>query len=1212
MILALIVAAVLLAVLWAAVFVVELPVWLALVPTVLVTLGFVALVAVRRIRARRAAQAIEQALSAQAEAHARNVRPDMQPEIQEMQAEFSKAVNALKASRLGRGGRDSLSVLPWYMIIGPPASGKSTALRNSGLQFPYLSARGGGVKGVGGTRNCEWWLTNEAVILDTAGRYTTEDDDRDEWFSFLDTLARTRPRKPINGIMVAVSVGDLLGADEDAAAELGQKIRERVDEVMARLKLIVPVYLLFTKCDLMAGFVETFGDLHKNERGQIWGFTVPVGAANTAPEAVFSERFSELCEVLQARLLRSLSQERRLEGREKILQFPHQFESLRGNLGEFIRTLFAQNVYQDTPVMRGVYFTSGTQEGRPIDRIMQAMAKSFGIRPSVTAAEPVVDARSYFLRDLFSNVIFPDRNLAALSTTETDRRALLRYVYAGSALAFALLVLLFPTVSFFKNRALVRSTHAMVAELKTDGAAAATPASLERLNPLRARMDELYQHQVEGPPASMRLGMYPGDSLFVPVRNFYGSAVRRMIVDPILSQDAAELEAFARKFEGNAALPSRTEQVRAYDRLKLHLLLTGPKGPGEPALGEAEQAWVVQYATARWRRNSTLTGNKAALEQLAAHLDVFARLLAADPSLAAPRNEHVVATTRATLGRLPITNLALEQIIESPGLDEYALSLGSMLGVATSALRSDHTIPGAFTRKGYEAIVKARLAGDAGAENAWVLGRKRDAAEPDQVAARLLQSQYFERYLTEWKTFLASIRMPPPVASTEALAMLEDLTRGEPPPLGKLFRAVAFNVRLADDDHDEALSEAADGVLGKLKKKVGGAPGKWVAAAATHALQEEDSAETYLTARDVERAFAGLVQFGVPPRRKGADPAKPDPVPLDVYQEQLVFLRDALRNDLDNPEDHGPLLTRLQTARVRIATLIDQQEIGWRPRLTALLTSPLEGASSASTAEAASGANMKWCSEVVSPFERSLAGRYPFSRNGHDAALADVAEFYRPGQGTLWAFYASSLQTDMLRRGDQFVFARRLGNVAGTIYKPQVLTFLSRANDISSALFTSGSSELGTQFSINIRPSPGVATISFTVDGQHYEYRNGPEEWQAMKWPGGGKKLGASLKVRNNKGVTETIEQEGEWGLFRLLEAGKVQPNSSGRVFTVVWKIQSLDAEVAIDFRPSRSETPFFGSVRRGDKLQLLRPFRLASAVPPRSIGKSGAGCATQ
>ena len=189
--------ALVIATIWAVVVVFQFPYWIAIAVTTLVILSLVAVIAVRQVKAAKAAGDIEKALAAQASAEAANARPDLQEEVQAMQAEFTKAIAALKTSKLarGRGGKEALSVLPWYMIIGPPGSGKSTALRNSGIKFPYLSSRGGGVKGVGGTRNCEWWLTNEAVILDTAGRYTTEDDDRDEWFSFLDTLKSTRAKR---------------------------------------------------------------------------------------------------------------------------------------------------------------------------------------------------------------------------------------------------------------------------------------------------------------------------------------------------------------------------------------------------------------------------------------------------------------------------------------------------------------------------------------------------------------------------------------------------------------------------------------------------------------------------------------------------------------------------------------------------------------------------------------------------------------------------------------------------------------------------------------------------------------------------------------------------------------------------------------------------------------------------------------------------------
>jgi type VI secretion system protein ImpL len=224
---------------WAICFVIPLPWIVAIAATGLVLLVLLGIFLYRRYRALKAAREIEKALNAQAEEQARSARPEQQAEVRAMQAEVNRAITALKGSKLGgKGGAEALYALPWYVIVGPPGSGKTTALRNSGIPFPYMSAQtGGGIRGVGGTRNCEWWLSNEGVLLDTAGRYMTEDDDREEWLSFLDLVKKNRPLKPLNGIIVAVNVAELGASREQQVEATARKVRERVDEVQARLQL---------------------------------------------------------------------------------------------------------------------------------------------------------------------------------------------------------------------------------------------------------------------------------------------------------------------------------------------------------------------------------------------------------------------------------------------------------------------------------------------------------------------------------------------------------------------------------------------------------------------------------------------------------------------------------------------------------------------------------------------------------------------------------------------------------------------------------------------------------------------------------------------------------------------------------------------------------------------------------------------------------------
>ncbi len=92
----------------------------------------------------------------------------------QLRKRFEEAIDALKKSK--RKGAANLYELPWYVIIGPPGSGKTTVLVNSGLNFPLAQKFGkDALRGVGGTRNCDWWFTDKAVLLDTAGRYTTQE-----------------------------------------------------------------------------------------------------------------------------------------------------------------------------------------------------------------------------------------------------------------------------------------------------------------------------------------------------------------------------------------------------------------------------------------------------------------------------------------------------------------------------------------------------------------------------------------------------------------------------------------------------------------------------------------------------------------------------------------------------------------------------------------------------------------------------------------------------------------------------------------------------------------------------------------------------------------------------------------------------------------------------------------------------------------------------
>lgn len=240
-------------------------------------------------------------------------------------------------------------------------------------------------------------------------------------------------------------------------------------------------------------------------------------------------------------------------------------------LAEFTSALLRKNSFQETPLFRGAYFTSGTQEGLPLDRVLAGMVRAFGLRLTVPDVGPRTDAKSYFLTDLFRRVIFPDRFVAARTRGEMRRRLLSRVGIVAATATLAGLIGVPAITSYAKNRELVRTTAAIAqgAEEVEWTAGGSVVDKLARVEPLRARLHELATWKKDGPPLGYRWGMYAGGALYEPLRNEYVALIHRALVEPV----RGALEDRLRSIEAD---PKRSpdEFNRRYDELKEYLMLT--------------------------------------------------------------------------------------------------------------------------------------------------------------------------------------------------------------------------------------------------------------------------------------------------------------------------------------------------------------------------------------------------------------------------------------------------------------------------------------------------------------------------------------------------------------------------------------------------------------------------------------------------------------
>ncbi len=321
--------------------------------------------------------------------------------LQELQEHWKESVNRLQQSNLRKMG-NPLYVLPWYLIMGESRIGKTSAIKNARISSAMTEVSK--ASGISGTRNCDWWFFEEGIILDTAGRYAIpidEGPDLEEWKQFLILLSKYRKKEPLNGVIVAISADKLLDKDESKLREDGQSLRQRIDQMMRIMGARFPVYILVTKMDLVHGFTEFIRALPPETLVQAMGYTNK--ELNHSWREVMEKAMNNISEKLKDLRLILLHKTKDLE--PGAILFPNEFEKLSPGLEIFLGSVFEENPYQETPLFRGIYFSSALPKGKPQSEFL----KVTGIDPTQYSKDNQVEG--LFLRDFFTQILPKDRNL---------------------------------------------------------------------------------------------------------------------------------------------------------------------------------------------------------------------------------------------------------------------------------------------------------------------------------------------------------------------------------------------------------------------------------------------------------------------------------------------------------------------------------------------------------------------------------------------------------------------------------------------------------------------------------------------------------------------------------------------------------------------------------------------------------------------------------
>ncbi|MBD8528372.1 MULTISPECIES: type VI secretion system membrane subunit TssM [unclassified Massilia] len=1075
-----------------------------------------------------------------------------------LQQRMQQAMDVLRKAAPGKRtwGSQYLYQLPWYMFVGAPGSGKTTALLHSGLRFPLADSMGAGaIGGVGGTRQCDWWFTDEAVLLDTAGRYTTQDSDAEAdqagWHAFLGLLKKHRPRRPINGIIVALSVADLLQQGPAARQAQAQAIRARIKELHERLGSSFPIYVTVTKCDLLAGFMEFFDTMGREERAQVWGITFPLATgsgAGAAALAQFPERFLELEQRLQSRVLVRLQEERDLQRRALLYRFPQQFAGLGEVLKGFLDAVFEPTRYEQGAQLRGVYFTSGTQEGSPIDRVLGALAATFGFERKVLAPN-AAGGRSYFITSLLRDLVFKEAGLAGIDPMFEARRRRLRWLGAAVAVLLAVLFGAGLATSYLRNERTVDEVDARTDALaKLVAAAPANGSVLDALPMLNAArtLPGGYEERAAGAPLLERFGLNQGDKLGAGARLAY----QRLLRSALLPRVMARIEEVLRRGDAN-------NQEQLYETLRVYLMLGQPEHL-EP---ESVQAWL----DIDWRR-SLPDATPAQRDELAAHVGALFDAGAAAAFDPPPLDASLVGAVRSTLALMPLPERVynrLKRKVAAARLPETSVNRAAGHDVSALLARKSgepltRGVPGLFSVAGYRELLKGAPGALAEiAKDSWVLDRREaegalGALGGDQMNAAVLRL-YYADYIRAWDALLADVRIAP-FSSLDQGARITNALAGADSPLKAFLTVAARETTLGAEAGKPAvvLDQKVLGKLSEARRKLEAALGG-----------EDLAAPAAAPANPVDQHFAPLHKL------VGSAAA---PGTLDA---QLALLKDASQffdaadqaRRAGTPAPSGEALQKVKRAAE-----------GTPPPLGEMLQNVDNAGASLTLGSERARIRALWAGEGARFCSAAIAGRYPLVRGAaRDATLEDFGKFFGPG-GLMDDFFAKNLAAQVDMAGSQWRWRDMDGSGGAANGIPQdVLNQFQRAARIRDMFFAGGARQPSLRFDLAPQSGdPALTKVVLDIDGQPVAWAPGtPARPVPITLPSG--KGGGLVHLEAAPPLRAELRSEGPWAWFRMIDKGTLMASGQPERYTLVFDLDghrmSYQLTASSVVNPFRRET---------------------------------------
>lgn len=1032
--------------------------------------------------------------------------------------------------------------LPWYLVMGRDGAGKTSAILNGGLAFPYQPETPADAPAV-------FHLADQAVLVELAGQFLEQADRASSslWLHLLDHLRRLRPQQPISGLIITISAGELMAMTPESGLDFGSALRRRIDEITARLRTRPPVYILVTKLDLLVGFEEFFDALSTEERNAVLGFSLDPAAKAENPGLAlerFTQGFSGIVGSLARNLLLRLQEEPDDQRRRRAFEFPNQFAAMQEILESLVTQVTFTHRFEAPPLVRGMFFASATQNGLSVDALSTHLARNFAQKPqnlALRAESAAPRARAYFLHKLVHDVVIPEASLGGL-TRHAALMMRVRGVAVNALLALAVFaILVFWWLGFTEGRAYTARLQDEVGAARASLAAASPDGKLpSTFMPALNALDDLRKLAKEQ-PARATFGLYGTASVEEAARGAYDRGISALLLP------------FANRYLHDGLNDPKTTAALRFQQLKLYLMLTGER-PVEPSTA----ALLGPDFSAKWLPYDR---TQQIDERISEHLAELSSTVVTPPPL---MDMRLVDRARGFISDYTLARLAYDSLIAMPDIqqlppwrpvDHMGLSGPQAMSRISGSSFWDG-VAGLYTKSGFldTGLPATGTVATALGNDLWVMGVADSALDRQTEIQRIRKGMldlYRVDYIRSWDSLLSDLTIADGTSAGEVARALAIIT-GNPSPVTELMQAIAAETNLAP----AAGPVGADKLAGALAK-------------AAPAQVKSVAGSVTLPQRVVDVGKAVTDHFQAFNKAVSAAEGQQSQVSAIVAALQPLYTQ---LNLVATGGDILELGAQPQTILNQLGEQVNALPASLQPlfrRILSQVAAVTGGSSRARLADI-------WKTTVLPVCQSTTEHRYPFEpKSSDDASIADFATVFAP-TGLIASFRNDYLKPFIDTTTKPWRW--RTGQKIGLDLSDEVLAGFERAADITDIYF-GASATPAVKFTVSpVQLDLKARALQFDVGGPVLVYTHGPLTPTEFQWPPQPAGADAVLSMTPElDGERNALRRQGPWALFRLFDAGRIlNPDATDVVpygFTIGSRKAVLDVTVSAARNPFAMDT---------------------------------------